>query len=361
MGFIIQPREEDVNERGKLLFFAEANWNQADLQGDPFVLYYYNNTQQGGTWVEFREFKYIKTIAELGSFTKAAAALYVSQPSLSHLVARTEAELGVTLFDRNAKPLRLTYAGEVYLRHAQDILDSNEEMIREFRDLSNGVHARLVIGMPYERAAYMLPQMITMLHQEFPGLELDIRTGGTPKLCDMLQKGDIQFAVMPIFGEEPWMASTLIYEEELCLAAGPNMIKASDCIPGQPDTVDFSRLTGKPFVLQRPGHIIRDAIDLMMKSYNVEPNVVMEVDGNSSAYRMSTAGLGLSIVPRMTTNLVYAPGPHYLYRLMDKVPVTWEVRAVYRKDFRVGTVERRFFEIIRDALRDDNYNHSQQK
>lgn len=305
--------------------------------------------------MEFREFKYIKTIAELGSFTKAAQALYISQPSLSHLVARTETELGVTLFDRNVKPMRLTYAGEVYLRHAQDILNSKDQMLREFRDMTEKHYSKLTVGFPYERAAYMMPQIITMLRQEFPGLELEIKTGGTPKLREMIQKGEIQFAVMPIFGQEDWMDSTLIYEEELCLAAAPNIIQPEDTMNGNPKVVNIERLQDKPFVIQRSGHIIREAVDILLKAYGITPNVVLEVDGNSTAYRMSTAGLGVCIVPQMTTRLVKAPGPHYLFRLNDKFPITWEVHAVYRKGFYVGEVERRFFEIIREAHREDNY------
>ncbi len=306
--------------------------------------------------MEFREFKYIKTIAELGSFTKAAQALYISQPSLSHLVARTETELGVTLFDRNVKPMRLTYAGEVYLRHAQDILNSKDQMLREFRDLTEKHYSKLAVGFPYERAAYMMPQIITMLRQEFPGLELEIKTGGTPKLREMIQKGEIQFAVMPIFGQEDWMDSTLIYEEELCLAAAPNIIQPEDTMNGNPKVVNIERLQDKPFVIQRSGHIIREAVDILLKAYGITPNVVLEVDGNSTAYRMSTAGLGVCIVPQMTTRLVKAPGPHYLFRLNDRFPITWEVHAVYRKGFYVGEVERRFFEITREAHREDNYS-----
>lgn len=305
--------------------------------------------------MEFREFKYIQTIAELGSFTKAAQELYVSQPSLSHLVARTEEELGVTLFDRNVKPIRLTCAGEVYLRHAQDILRSQNQMLRTIREMTNNSYSKLVFGLPYERAAYMLPQMITMLRQEFPGLELEIKTGGTPKLSQMIQNGEIQFAVMPIWGQEPWMDSTLIYEEDLCLAAAPNVLTEKDILPGTPLTVNMSALQGKPLVLQRSGHIIREAVDMLLKAYDVHPNIVMEVDGNAAAYRMATAGLGLCIVPRMTTRLIYAPGPSYLYRISDKFPVTWEVHAVYRKGFPVGQTEKRFFEIIRQAHQGDNY------
>lgn len=305
--------------------------------------------------MEFREFKYIKTIAELGSFTQAAKVLYTSQPSLSHLVARIEGELGVTLFDRNVKPMRLTYAGEVYLRHAQDILNVKDQMLREFRDMTERHYSKLTIGLPYERASYMLPQMITMLRQEFPGLEFEIKTAGAPKLAEMIQSGEIQFAVMPIFGQESWMESTLIYEEELCLAAGPNIISPEDYHDGNPEVVNIERLNGKPFVLQRSGHIIRDAVDMLMKAYDVKPNIVLEVDGNAAAYRLSTSGVGVSIIPRMTTQLIYAPGPHYIYHLYSGIPITWEVHAVYRKGFYVGELERRCFEIIRQAHQNDNY------
>lgn len=305
--------------------------------------------------MEFREYKYIKAIADTGSFTKAAAQLYVSQPSLSHLVSRTEAELGVTLFDRNSKPIRLTYAGEVYMRHAQDIIHANEQMLREFRDLSDASHGKLVIGLPYERAAYMLPQVITMLRQEMPGVQLEVRTGGVPVLKEMVRKKEIQFAVMPVFGVEDWMGSTLIYEEELCLAAAPNIIGPEDLVEGTKDVVNMSRLAEKPLVLQRAGHIIREAIDMLLKAYQIQPKVALEVDGNSAAYRISTAGVGMCIVPRMTTNLVQAPGPHYLYRLNDKAPVTWEVRAIYRKDFYISNVEKRFFSILREAHQEDNF------
>lgn len=305
--------------------------------------------------MDFREFKYIKTIAELGSFTKAASALYVSQPSLSHMVARIESELGVTLFDRNSKPLRLTYAGEVYLQHTQEILKTNEQMLQQFRQLSAAAPEKLVIGMPYDRAAYMLPKMVTMFQQEFPHMKLEVLTGGVPVLTDMIRKGTVQFAVMPVFGVESWMGSSLIYEEELLLAAAPNIIKSSDLEKGTKDVINLESLSDKPFVMQREGHLIRDAVDLLMQENRISPNVVMVVDGSPAAYRMSTAGLGICIIPQMTTRLVRAPEPHYLYRLSARAPVTWEVRAIYRSDYAVGPVEQRFFDLIREAHLQDNY------
>lgn len=305
--------------------------------------------------MDFREFRYIQTIAQMGSFTKAAEVLYTSQPSLSHLVARIETELGVSLFDRNSKPLRLTYAGEVYLQHAQEILKTNDQMLRKIQRLSANVPEKLVIGLPYERAAYMLPKMVTLLHQEMPELKLEIKTAGVPVLMEMVKKGEIQFAVMPVFGVENWMNSSLIYEEELYLAAAPNMVGPQDLLPGTADIVDLHRLGDKPLVIQKRGHMIRDAIDVLMQGIGISPNVVMEVDGNTAAYRISTAGMGVAIIPQMTTRLVRAPEPHYLYRFSDKTPVTWEVRAIYRKEYEIGDVEQRLFELLREAHQQDNF------
>ena len=101
--------------------------------------------------MDFRELYYITMIADCQSITKAAQKLYISQPSLSHLVSKVEAELGVKLFDRTAYPITQTYAGERYVDTARQILRLNDNMRREFSDISEGTAGRITIGMPTER------------------------------------------------------------------------------------------------------------------------------------------------------------------------------------------------------------------
>lgn len=300
--------------------------------------------------MEFRELKYITTIAEYGSFTQAANALYVSQPSLSHMVARTEERLGTVLFDRSQTPLKPTYAGEIYLRYANEILSSGDMMEREFRDLSHNKKGRLRIGLPYERVAYMLPEILPRFSAEFPDIQLEIKDAGGGKLLDMIERGRIDFAILPLMSSIPGMDTHPIYEEELLLSASSDMIESEDFLDGDSNVIDIASLRNKPFILQSGGHVIRDAIDVLLKAYRIKPHIVQEISGNMTAYRLSGAGLGVAIIPELTTHLVQPITGGALYHLSGKAPVFWEIQAVYRKNTYIGTVETRFFQIAHDIF-----------
>lgn len=101
--------------------------------------------------MELRQFTYVNQVAECGNFTKAAAKLFISQPALSNYISKVEGDLGVKLFDRSATPLKLTYAGEQYLKRAKVILGQMEDMNRELRDITHYMTGRLRIGFPSER------------------------------------------------------------------------------------------------------------------------------------------------------------------------------------------------------------------
>ena len=107
--------------------------------------------------MEIRPFLYVNQIAECGSMTKAAAALFITQPALSNYISKLEEELGVRLFDRSVTPLRLTYAGERYLAYTRRILMQVGDLEREMRDISRNQRGRIRLGFPGERMICMLP------------------------------------------------------------------------------------------------------------------------------------------------------------------------------------------------------------
>ena len=102
--------------------------------------------------MDFRELTYITTIADCGSVTEAAKRLYISQPSLSYILAKVEEDLGVKLFDRKTSPLTLTYAGERYVATARTILSLSGNLRRELKDIGGGGRGEIRIGIPTERA-----------------------------------------------------------------------------------------------------------------------------------------------------------------------------------------------------------------
>lgn len=300
--------------------------------------------------MEFRELTYISTIAECGSFTDAANLLYISQPSLSHMVARVEKRLGVRLFDRSRFPLMLTYAGEVYLRYAEKILSSSQLMEHELRDIAQSKAGRIRVGIPYERAAYMLPKITPRFREEYPGIQLEVTDASGATLIELLERGRIDFAIMPVYEDHPDMESQLIYQEELLLSAAPEMITSEDLVPGTSDVVDVTRLRDKPFILQKEGKAIRVAIDLLLEGFHIKPYISQVISGNMAAYGLSCSGMGVAIVPEITIRLSGKNAQGKLFHLASKVPVFWEVKAVYRKKAYMGEVENRFIEIAQEIF-----------
>ena len=96
--------------------------------------------------MDFRELTYITAVADEHSVTEAAKRLYISQPSLSYIISKAEQELGVKLFDRKTNPLTLTYAGEIYVERAREILRIRDNMRRELTDIGHGQKGRINIG-----------------------------------------------------------------------------------------------------------------------------------------------------------------------------------------------------------------------
>ena len=178
--------------------------------------------------MELRQFTYVNQVAECGSFTKAAAKLFISQPALSNYISKVEEDLGVKLFDRSATPLKLTYAGEQYLKRAKVILGQMEDMNRELRDITHNMAGRLRIGFPSERIVYMLPLILKPLKDRYPGIDVEVSTGPGNHLIVDLKAGNVDFVFLPYWNPIKDVVQVQIAEEELILVAAKGYL-SEDC------------------------------------------------------------------------------------------------------------------------------------
>ena len=147
--------------------------------------------------MDFRELTYITAVADERSVTEAAKRLYISQPSLSYILTKTEQELGVKLFDRKKTPLTLTYAGEVYVEHAKEILRIRDNMKRELSDIGHGKKGRINLGIPNERAGYMLAKVMPLFKEQYPNIEIHLVESRSAELVRNLLNDKIGFCVIP--------------------------------------------------------------------------------------------------------------------------------------------------------------------
>ena len=312
--------------------------------------------------MDFREMLYITTVADCRSITAAARKLYISQPSLSHIVSKVEQDVGVKLFDRGTLPLTITYAGEKYVETARKILLMSDNLRKELIDAGLGEKGRINFGMPTERAGYMLPAVIPEFKKQYPGIELQVMEAKSDELLQAILRDDISFYVIPRSqGELPvGLKAESIYREQLLLVAEESMLTEDmfldessvlNMTEGKRKNrcVNLSKMANLPFVMLKKGHAIRKKTDLVLRQYGIDPKIMIELSSCISAVQLAAAGLGVAIVPQRAIDALGGMERFNCYDF-SVTPEFWSVNAVYKEDMYLGRAERFLIDLMKQKF-----------
>lgn len=150
--------------------------------------------------MDFRELSYVLAIAKYQNITKAANALYITQPTLSKFLQSLEDQLGQKLFRKLGHRFILTYAGERYVARAKEILELKKQLDQEMNDIVKNNNGALKIAFPAMRGTYMLPCTLPIFNRMYPNIKLDVLEERSSKLEEMLLNGetDLAFFNLPV-------------------------------------------------------------------------------------------------------------------------------------------------------------------
>ena len=241
-----------------------------------------------------RPLRYLKAVADHGSFTRAAAALHVSQPALSQQIRELEERMGVQLLDRSGRTVRPTDVGEAYLRHVQRALDELEvggRAIRDVQDLSSGA---LRLGFTPLFAIYLLGPLIRLYRDRFPGIVLTITEMAQEEMelalgADAL---DLGLAFSDVLAED--VEGLPLHTEKMSLIVGQGHPAANS-----DREMDTAALTAEPLALLGPTFATRAMVDRYLRSVGVHPYVAVEANSIAAIVEMvRRAGLA-TILPEV--------------------------------------------------------------
>ena len=145
--------------------------------------------------MDIRQLQYFVRIADEGSITGAARSLHMSQPPLSMQMKLLEEELGVTLFDRGSRTIRLTDAGKLLYNRAQGILELSGATVRELKDFGNGLAGTLRLGLISSAGTGEIGRRMRRFSKKYPEVRYEISEGNTYELLEMLRQGRIEVAL----------------------------------------------------------------------------------------------------------------------------------------------------------------------
>lgn len=170
--------------------------------------------------MELRHLRYFDAVAETLNFTRAAERLHVTQSTLSHQIKQLEEELGMPLFDRSAKPVRMTEAGEILRSHMTPALEKIDLGLQALRAPAASITASISLGTTSSFNTRMVPGCVATLLNHYPGIQVNVEELAASAIIKRLGSGHLDLAVAyrPAEGSELWFEP--LYNEELRLVVG---------------------------------------------------------------------------------------------------------------------------------------------
>ena len=230
-----------------------------------------------------RHARMILTIIREGSFTAAAKALAITQPTLSQTVRQIETQLGEPIFVRGHASVNLTPAGELYVDAARRIIQAETQLAEAISRLRGQAEGTLRIGMLPHRSQELLPQVLPDFLAAYPGIQVDVCEGDAPALEQMLLRGEIDVALVSGETHHPKLEYRQIASEEIVLLAGKKTALAQRIPSGS--TIGLREAERERFVLPAPSLDRRKYFDELLASCAVKPDTVMVCDSIGAAMR----------------------------------------------------------------------------
>jgi DNA-binding transcriptional LysR family regulator len=320
------------------------------------TIYLYVKTNAKRSYLmDFRQLQYMLKVAEERSFSKAAQKLYIAQPSLSQYIQNLESQLGVQLFDRTTVPLRLTYAGELYIETAKKILDLQYQLSQQMEDIANLKKGRLTIGLSPFRSTYIMPKILPLFHERFPGIEVILLEGTSSELEELALKGSTDISIMTLPIEDKFFHYESVLIEEI-LVAVPSRHPFDEIAKFTPagtnlhPAISLSELKDEPFIMLKQDQKLHLIAASLCKQAGFKPRIVLESESIEAAHALAAAGMGITFVPDTLTSFrTISQSPLY-FSIADETPKR-EMVVAYRKGRYLSKAANEFIAIMKDILK----------
>jgi DNA-binding transcriptional LysR family regulator len=248
--------------------------------------------------IDFRHLETFCRVADLKSFSKAADDLFLTQPTVSGHILSLEQSLSLRLFDRTSREVRLTKAGEVFLKYASKILSFRKDLLNALSEFSQGIKGELSLGASTIPGEYLLPKLMGDFKREHPHFIISLKIADTKEIVQYVLQDNVEFGIIGAKLNHPSLHYEKYEEDEIIVVA------PSDHPLTRKKKVNLEELLKEPWIIREEGSGTQMAIEkaLRKKGKSLKQfNVVMEMGSTSSVKEGVKAKLGLTFISRRAT------------------------------------------------------------
>ena len=292
-----------------------------------------------------RQLQYLKLLSEHGSFSRAAEAAHVTQPTLSAGIQELEKILGAPVVDRNRSGVIFTAAGEEAIARAGTILANTEDLVQAARGAGQPLSGRFRLGVIPTVAPFMLPKALPILRRRFPKLRLFLREDLTHRLIAGLKSGALDAALIALPYDMGGLDCAHVEDDELMVAFPANHpLTASKKITAE-------RMEREDMILLEDGHCLREHVLAAcgMSQPRHAEDESFAATSLPTLVQMVGSGLGVSFLPAMAVEAGLADAAQVTVRPLDAEDATREIVVAWRAGSSRAVEGRLLAEVLRGA------------
>ncbi|GAB1159358.1 MULTISPECIES: LysR family transcriptional regulator [Paenibacillus] len=233
------------------------------------------------------------TISKTMSFRKAGELLNLTQPAVSAQIKSLEDEFNTVLVDRN-QPVTLTDRGQVFLEHAERMLDIVDELKQKLSDLDETPQGHIVLGTTTSIAIQILPRVLSYFQDQFPLIKTSIQSLPSSQIYTQVENGLIDVGIGYLTERNPNLNTSVLYYDTFELVVSP----AHPLAKQKHAAVDVLRST--PLIMLSPDTVGRRFTEGIFKKHGIEPNIVMELSSSEEVKRMVEINLGAAVISKQS-------------------------------------------------------------
>jgi DNA-binding transcriptional LysR family regulator len=264
-------------------------------------------------------------VARRGSVSRAADALGITQPALTARLQALEQELGLNLFVRTARGVRLTDAGRTFLPYAEQAVGALASGMEQLAAIASAGAGELMLAVAPQVSTYVLPRALLRYSELHPGVRLVVRTAHTEEIVDLVLREEVHAGIGRLV-RDPGIAYVPLYDDELVLVSRPGHPLAGR------ESISREALCQAPLILFDRASSYYELTTALFREAGVRPRGVIELDNIEAAKRMVIGGLGVALLPRTSVAEELAAGALVASRIEGADPGPRHIGLLRRAD-----------------------------
>ncbi len=290
--------------------------------------------------MDINQLEVLVTVARERSFSRAAEVLNRTQPAISQAIRRLESEIGEKLFDRSSKDGTLTFAGEVLLTHAKQILNLRQhaqQAMSEIRDLQ---HGKVTISANEHTVFYLLP-VIEQFRKQHPLIKIEVQRGVASRIPKQITAREVELGVISFTPNDDSLRSVSVMSDELVLVVSPKhpLVERTE--------ISIKELGTETFVAHNAPSPYRQKVIESFEKHKTKLNIAIELPSLEAIKRLVARGVGVALVPRITARAEITAG--ILKELSVKeMKLERKLNIIYRRNSELSYAAKAFLKVAKE-------------